>query len=56
MSSLEQIRWGRVAAFAGGTVALYAAFRGVKGAVTIAAHEVMYRTGDSVAWIRPSKS
>jgi hypothetical protein len=56
MSSLEQVRWGKVVAVAGGTVLLYAAFRGVKGALTIAIHEVLYRAGDSVAWIKPAKS
>ena len=48
MTSLEQIPWGRVAAFAGGTMVLYGAFRGVKGAVTIAVHEVLYRAGGTV--------
>jgi hypothetical protein len=45
MASLEQIRWGRVVAVAGGTVVLYGAFRGVKGALAIAIHEAMYRKG-----------
>ena len=56
MSSLEQIRWGRVAAVAGGTVLLYTAFRGVKGAVTIAVHEVMYRRGITLVLIETATS
>ena len=55
MASLEMFTARRMAVAAGGTVAVYGVYRVVKGVVTIAAHEVIYRAGDSVSWIKPSK-
>ena len=52
MPRVPEITVGRVAAVGGAVLLLYGTVRGVVGVVTVAAHEVWYRSDNAFDWIK----
>jgi len=55
VSTVTEVRWGRVTAVAGGAVVAYGLARGTARVVRIATNEVKYRIGGAGDWGRPGR-
>lgn len=52
MADVEEVPWGRLAAVAGGVVALAVVVRGVTAVARIALGEARYRASDPDVWLK----